>query len=186
MVCTAIVVSIAFNAVLYLIYQSVILRKKSDSRGADYVSIQEIPRQAIYSLTQFSVSLIEDLLEMPPERAFETGRQRQSLICEGRDIPEFLTNAVTLADYQCYGIITHLRNNYPELTADELSVCAMICLGISSETSRTILKMSNPASFYNMRSRIRRKIDCTDDGTTLDKQLESIAGELKKNFFLSK
>lgn len=186
MVCIATGILCTTSITLFILLKNIRRRQSPEPESAFQEPVNEMQHHAIENINRFILKTIGDLaaddlntaniLEIPGKR----------IRYEGMDVPEFLSDIQTAADFSCCGIITHLRSSYPELTFDELSVCALTCLGFPSGISRQLMQMSNPASFYNMRSRIRHKIKCTDSDTTLDRQLKSIVEELKKNSFISK
>lgn len=172
-------------ALIHALRSSRRLRKLKDDNET-LLALENVPRDAIDNLIRFIRELASDLITESDDPEHVVVQASRTRIRDGREIPGFLSYILPLADYRFYGIISFLKKEYPELTADELSVCALTCLGFSSEVSRYLMQMSNPASFYNMRSRIRRKLRNADCETTLDRQLESIVEELKKNFCISK
>lgn len=186
MACSATTLLIVVSAASIHILESRRHLKKLKDDNDTLLALEDVPRNAVDNLIHFIRELVSDLItgSADPEHAvIQVCRTR---IHDGREIPGFLSYIQPLADYRCYGIISFLKKEYPALTFDELSVCALTCLGFPSDVSRYLMQMSNPASFYNMRSRIRRKLRRSDSETTLDRQLESIIEELKKNFCISK
>lgn len=63
-----------------------------------------------------------------------------------------------LADICCKGIISKLRETYPPLRNDELTICAYICLDFSSDQICYLGKYKNINSLYNIRHRIKCKL----------------------------
>lgn len=79
-----------------------------------------------------------------------------------------------IANFQCHGIVDLLRDINPRLTEDDLTFCSLLCLGFAPNSIQMLYGQSNPASFYNRRSRIRKKLGVTDN----DRSLESLLAEM--------
>lgn len=97
------------------------------------------------------------------------------------DVSESFVNLlIPVADIHCNGIITYLTDNCPALTKDDLTLCALICLGLPSHSLQKIFNQSNPASLYNMRSRIRHRIGIPEGESTLEKYLQALTLKLEE------
>lgn len=92
----------------------------------------------------------------------------------------FIELLIPVADIHCNGIITYLKETCPALTKEDLTLCALICLGFPSHSLQKIFNQTNSASLYNMRSRIRRKIGIREGDSTLEKHLQSMSDKLKE------
>lgn len=85
-----------------------------------------------------------------------------------------------IANYQCHGIIDFLRKINPKLTEDDLTFCSLICLGFAPNSIQMIYGQSNTASFYNRRSRLRRKLGAADGDRALEALLTEMITELAR------
>ncbi len=83
-----------------------------------------------------------------------------------------------IANYQCHGIIEFLRDISPKLSEDDLTFCSLLCLGFAPNSIQMIYGQSNPASFYNRRSRLRRRLGVTDGDRALETLLSEMIAEL--------
>lgn len=79
-----------------------------------------------------------------------------------------------IANFQCHGIVDLLREVNPRLTEEDLTFCSLLCLGFAPNSIQMLYGQSNPASFYNRRSRIRKKLGIADN----DRSLESVLTEM--------
>lgn len=57
-----------------------------------------------------------------------------------------------------FGIIDHLKARYPDLNKHDLDLCALMCFGFSHTGICYLYDYSDLGSFYNKRSRLRRKL----------------------------
>lgn len=78
-----------------------------------------------------------------------------------------------LADMCCKNIISYLREKYPELKNDELTICAYICLDFSSDQIQYLADYKHINSLYNKRHRIKCKL-----GAQLFLELDAILKEM--------
>lgn len=61
------------------------------------------------------------------------------------------------------GIIDHLKSQYPQLSKHDLDLCALMCFGFSHAGICYLYNYSDIGSFYNKRSRLRRKLRLPQD-----------------------
>lgn len=61
------------------------------------------------------------------------------------------------------GIIDYLKAQYPELNKHDLDLCALMCFGFSHAGICYLYDYSDLGSFYNKRSRLRRKLHLPQD-----------------------
>lgn len=61
------------------------------------------------------------------------------------------------------GVVDYLRKNYPSLRTHDLDLCCMICFGFSPSGICFIYGYEDIGSFYNKRSRLRQKLQLTDE-----------------------
>ncbi len=62
-----------------------------------------------------------------------------------------------------FGIIDHLKSQYPDLNKHDLDLCALMCFGFSHAGICYLYDYSDIGSFYNKRSRLRRKLRLPQD-----------------------
>ena len=73
-----------------------------------------------------------------------------------------------------YGVVDYLKAHYPELRKQDLDLCCLLCFGFSQHGICYLYNYDDIGSFYNKRSRLRKKL-----GLSPDRTLESfIAGLL--------
>lgn len=61
------------------------------------------------------------------------------------------------------GVVDYLRKTYPSLRPHDLDLCCMICFGFSPSGICFIYGYEDIGSFYNKRSRLRQKLQLTDE-----------------------
>ncbi|MBR5101392.1 MAG: hypothetical protein IKX34_08870 [Bacteroidales bacterium] len=74
---------------------------------------------------------------------------------EGRAIKD---QFMTVADLHESGMLTHLEQQYPELTRSEIGLCGMITLGLEPPCISRILGYDHVQTFYNKRTDLRKKL----------------------------
>lgn len=94
---------------------------------------------------------------------------------------EFMDELYSMTDLYCNGIMTHLKNEYPDLTKYELSYCALICLGFSQESIRILMNHNNINSIYTLRTKIRKKMSIPAGDSVLEKHIRELVGRLVNN-----
>lgn len=79
-----------------------------------------------------------------------------------------------------FGIIDHLMSLYPELTKHDLDLCALMCFGFSHTGICYLYDYSDIGSFYNKRSRLRRKLHLPQD-YKIEEFIQIKIAELRKS-----
>lgn len=72
-----------------------------------------------------------------------------------------------------YGVVDYLKAHYPELRKQDLDLCCLLCLGFSQHGICYLYNYEDIGSFYNKRSRLRKKL-----GLPPERTLESFIAEL--------
>lgn len=85
---------------------------------------------------------------------------------------------IRLADFCSAGFITMLSRRYPELTAHERCICAMLIIGMDPGTICKVCGFEHEQTFYNKRKEIRRKLSI-DHGVPLESYLKDEIRRLK-------
>lgn len=84
-----------------------------------------------------------------------------------------------LSDLQCvvnrkyFGVVDYLKAHYPELRKQDLDLCCLLCFGFSQHGICYLYNYEDIGSFYNKRSRLRKKL-----GLPPERTLESFIAEL--------
>lgn len=84
-----------------------------------------------------------------------------------------------IVNQKYFGIIDHLKARYPDLNKHDLDLCALMCFGFSHAGICYLYDYSAQGSFYNKRSRLRRKLQLPQNQKIEDFIRQQI-GELKK------
>lgn len=72
-----------------------------------------------------------------------------------------------------YGVVDYLKAHYPELRKRDLDLCCLLCFGFSQHGICYLYNYEDIGSFYNKRSRLRKKL-----GLPPERTLESFIAEL--------
>lgn len=72
-----------------------------------------------------------------------------------------------------YGEVDYLKAHYPELRKQDLDLCCLLCFGFSQHGICYLYNYEDIGSFYNKRSRLRKKL-----GLSPERTLESFIAEL--------
>lgn len=76
-----------------------------------------------------------------------------------------------------HGMIDYLREHYPELNKHDLDLCGLMCLGFSQQGICFMYGYDDVGSFYNRRSRLRRKLQLPTDA-----RIEEFIMDLRRRF----
>ena len=85
-----------------------------------------------------------------------------------------------IVNQKYFGIIDYLKARYPDLNKHDLDLCALMCFGFSHAGICYLYDYSTLGSFYNKRSRLRRKLHLSQEEKIEDFISRQIA-ELRKN-----
>lgn len=85
---------------------------------------------------------------------------------------------ILLADFYSAGTLSFLRQNFPDLTPNEISLCGMIALGIEPACIGKVFGYDHIQTFYNKRKTIRKKIGL-ERGIPLEGFLKELAGTVR-------
>ena len=96
---------------------------------------------------------------------------------EGRTVRE---DFAVLSDLYDAGLISWLRQNFPELSPGDISLCAMLSLGVEPICISKVLGYDHEQTFYNKRRDLRRKLGLEHD-VPLEKYLAGQAEQLRKD-----
>lgn len=72
-----------------------------------------------------------------------------------------------------FGVVDYLKAHYPELRKQDLDLCCLLCFGFSQHGICYLYNYEDIGSFYNKRSRLRKKL-----GLPPERTLESFIAEL--------
>lgn len=69
-----------------------------------------------------------------------------------------LTDLQFVVNRKYNGVVDYLESHYPELTKHDLDLCCLLCFGFSQQAICFMYDYGDIGSFYNKRSRLRRKL----------------------------
>lgn len=79
----------------------------------------------------------------------------------------------------CFGVIDHLKENYPDLSPFDLDLCSLLCFGFTQNGIRMIYEHKNTYSIYNKRSKLRKKLGL-QSSEHIETFLKSLVEKLEK------
>lgn len=85
-----------------------------------------------------------------------------------------------IVNQKYFGIIDHLKARYPELNKHDLDLCALMCFGFSHAGICYLYDYSDLGSFYNKRSRLRRKLQLPQD-SKIEEFIRERISELRRS-----
>ncbi len=94
---------------------------------------------------------------------------------EGRSVREAF---LTIADAYESGLMSWLKQRYPELSRSEIGICGLMTAGLDPGCISKILGYEHEQTFYNKRTEIRRKLGL-DRNVALEKWLLDKITELR-------
>lgn len=77
-----------------------------------------------------------------------------------------------VVNHKYHGMIDYLKQHYPELNKHDLDLCGLLCLGFSQQGICFMYGYDDIGSFYNRRSRLRRKLHLPPDARIEDFVME--------------
>mgnify|MGYP002526186153 FL=1 len=84
-----------------------------------------------------------------------------------------LSNLQYVVNRKYFGVVDYLKAHYPELRKQDLDLCCLLCFGFSQHGICYLYNYEDIGSFYNKRSRLRKKL-----GLPPERTLESFIAEL--------
>ncbi len=99
--------------------------------------------------------LIEKMPAIKPANFIKEFKQYMSINTNSRYA---LLDLQYIVNQKYFGIIDHLKAQYPDLNKHDLDLCALMCFGFSHAGICYLYDYSDLGSFYNKRSRLRRKL----------------------------
>ena len=66
-----------------------------------------------------------------------------------------------------YGVVDYLKAHYPELRKQNLDLCCLLCFGFSQHGICYLYNYEDIGSFYNKRSRLRKKLGLPPERSSL-------------------
>lgn len=83
-----------------------------------------------------------------------------------------------MANKKCHGLIDYLKEQYPDLSKNDLNYCSMICLGFTTNAIRLMYDHTSSMSIYNRRSKLHSKLGIQN--VQLETFLKQLSEELAK------
>ena len=106
---------------------------------------------------------------------------KRLLIANPEDEGNILSDICLLADMRYCGIITYLRNTYPQLNDNDLKLCSLLCFKPEAVGIMALYNHNNQACYYNKRWRVMRRMGLPKGKHNLEKFLADTVKELSEN-----
>ena len=153
------------------------LEKDSSLSRGKIIHLQSLLKNRIQSLIQLTE--FAHIYESRPKLFYDAFRQE--LMTNSKLNPEFISEILLITDECFNGVITFLQTKYPTLSNQELCFCALIFLGFSQESIRVLMNHTSVQSLYNIRRKIRSKLDISNDDGNLVKYLQQLLEQFRTN-----
>ena len=153
------------------------LEKDSSLSREKIIHLQSLLKNRIQSLIQLTE--FAHIYESRPKLFYDAFRQE--LMTNSKLNPEFISEILLITDECFNGVITFLQTKYPTLSKQELCFCALIFLGFNQESIRVLMNHTSVQSLYNIRRKIRSKLDISNDDGNLVKYLQELLGRFRNN-----
>ena len=153
------------------------LEKDSSLSRGKIIHLQSLLKNRIQSLIQLTE--FAHIYESRPKLFYDAFRQE--LMTNSKLNPEFISEILLITDECFNGVITFLRAKYPTLSNQELCFCALIFLGFNQESIRVLMNHTSVQSLYNIRRKIRSKLDISNDDGNLVKYLQQLLEQFRTN-----
>ena len=153
------------------------LEKDSSLSRGKIIHLQSLLKNRIQSLIQLTE--FAHIYESRPKLFYDVFRQE--LMTNSKLNPEFISEILLITDECFNGVITFLRTKYPTLSNQELCFCALIFLGFNQESIRVLMNHTSVQSLYNIRRKIRSKLDISNDDGNLVKYLQQLLEQFKNS-----
>lgn len=153
------------------------LEKDSSLSQGKIIHLQSLLKNRIQSLIQLTE--FAHIYESRPKLFYDAFRQE--LMTNSKLNPEFISEILLITDECFNGVITFLQTKYPTLSNQELCFCALIFLGFNQESIRVLMNHTSVQSLYNIRRKIRSKLDISNDDGNLVKYLQQLLEQFKNS-----
>ena len=153
------------------------LEKDSSLSRGKIIHLQSLLKNRIQSLIQLTE--FAHIYESRPKLFYDAFRQE--LMTNSKLNPEFISEILLITDECFNGVITFLQTKYPTLSNQELCFCALIFLGFNQESIRVLMNHTSVQSLYNIRRKIRSKLDISNDDGNLVKYLQQLLEQFRTN-----
>lgn len=85
-------------------------------------------------------------------------RLRRNFTVQNSNVQTLARHFSTISNRYCYGLTDCLKERYPLLSQSDLDFCSLLALGLSSAEISLAYGYDHPATFYNKRHKIRKKM----------------------------
>ncbi len=132
------------------------VKRQSDSRSEREQHVSRAIEERLNGLRQ----LIEEIPTTKPALFIQSFKKQMTVQSSSKYA---LLDLQYVVNQKYYGIIDHLKAQYPELNKQDLDLCALMCFGFSHAGICFLYDYADIGSFYNKRSRLRHKLHLPQD-----------------------
>lgn len=136
--------------------------------------------------TRFADSVVAVILEIMTSLAASgentallTKRLKKNFSFRNSNIHTLAGQITPISDRYCHGMLSRLKKKYPLLNQSDLDFCGMLSIGLSSAEISLAYGYDHPATFYNKRYKIRKKMNLPAS-TDLEEYLRGLIIEAER------
>lgn len=105
-------------------------------------------------------------------------RLRKSFSIKPSSVQSLSSFLPALSNRYCHGLENYLKRLYPLLSQPELDFCCLLAMGLSAADISFAYGFDHPATFYNKRYKIRKKMDIPPS-SDLESHLRNLSDQLE-------
>lgn len=176
----------ALSAVVIVLVVKLVKSANRHSRYVEYVRIHDSLSNEAIDLT---VGIVKELLDLAVTSSFKpdpfTYRLTQRMFVNPNRPESIVHNFDHLADCRFYGVLTDLRSSNGKLSDEDILFCSLICFDFSPAAISMLYNHTNSQSYYNRRSRLRKRLGIRFEGdhirTFLNERIALLSDKDKNN-----
>ena len=115
--------------------------------------------RAIDSVVTVILEIMTSLAASGENSALLMKRLRKNFSFRNSNIHTLAGQITPISNRYCHGMLTRLKKKYPLLNQSDLDFCGMLSIGLSSAEISLAYGYDQPATFYNKRYKIRKKMN---------------------------
>lgn len=137
--------------------------------------------------TRFVDAVVDVILEIMTSlaaggenTALLTKRLRKNFSFQNSNIHTLAGQITPISNRYCHGMLSRLKKKHPLLNQSDLDFCSMLSIGLSSAEISLAYGYDHPATFYNKRYKIRKKMNLPAS-TDLEEYLRELIIEAEQS-----
>lgn len=134
----------------------------------------------IDSVVAVILEIMTSLAASGENSALLTKRLRKNFSFQNSNIHTLAGQITPISNRYCHGMLTRLKKKHPLLSQSDLDFCGMLSIGLSSAEISLAYGYDHPATFYNKRYKIRKKMNLPAT-TDLEEYLSELIIEAERS-----